>query len=254
MLSAWRAGSDAIVVCRPLSSFPLIVCHPISSAVVVCHCHCPPSPLSSSAIAVVVVRHRCCRLLPSPLSSSAFTVAIAHHHCHPLPPSSASAAIIATLCLRRLLPSALVCPLHNLPPNLACHCCLPLLLSAFAIIVCHRHLPLPQPSSPHCCLRRLSPPALVLPHCSLPPNHACCRRPPPSSSAVVIPPLVHVDCCIVSHTGPPQQVICDGNWTFGNELTEWTPQLPSTAFSGLICWNSEKEKTKTKKMMDRNEN
>jgi hypothetical protein len=33
-----------------------------------------------------------------------------------------------------------------------------------------------------------------------------------------------------------------------------TPQLPPTAFSDPIRWNREKEKTKAKEMMGRNEN
>jgi hypothetical protein len=139
--------SNAVVVCRPLSSFPLIVHRPILHAVVVRRI-CRP-PLSSSAIAVVVV----CR-----------------HHCPP-PSSSASAAIIATPCLHRLLPPALVLPLCSLPPNLACHCRSPLSLSAFTLVVRRSRLLLLQPSSPLRCLCCLSPPALVLPHCSPPPNH-----------------------------------------------------------------------------------
>jgi hypothetical protein len=158
--------SNPVVVCRPLSSFLLIVRCPILRAVIVRRlCH---PPLLSSTVAVVIVRRR--QRLP--------------------PPSSASAAITATPCLCCLLPPALVLPLCSLPLNLACCCRPPLLLSAFAIVVRRSHLPLPQPSSPLRCLRRLSPPALVLPHSSPPPNHACHCRPPPSSSAVPIPTLV----------------------------------------------------------------
>jgi hypothetical protein len=154
--------SYTIVVCCSLSSSPLVVCHPILHAVVFRRLRHPP--LSLSAIAIVVV----CR-----------------HHCPP-PPLSAVVAIIATLCLHSLLLPALVLPLCSSQPNLACRCPLPLSLSAFAIVVhCCCLLPL-QPSSPLCCLRRLSLPALVLPHLSPPPNHACCHRPPPSSSATVV--------------------------------------------------------------------
>ncbi len=64
---------NAIVVCRPPSSFPLVVCRLISCAVVICRLHRPP--LSSSAIAVVAYRR----------------------HPHPPPPCSAAAAIITTL-------------------------------------------------------------------------------------------------------------------------------------------------------------
>jgi hypothetical protein len=118
--------SNAVVVRRPLSSFPLVVHRPILRTVVVRRLH--PLPLLSSTVAVVVVcRHRC-----------------------PPPPSSAVAAVIATLCLclQCLLPPALVLPLCSLRPNLACCCCPPLSLSAFAVVVCHQLLPPPQPSSP----------------------------------------------------------------------------------------------------------
>ncbi len=135
-----------------------------SAAVVVSCCHCPLLLLLLSAVAVVIIHHRRC----------------------PPPPSSTSAAVIATPCLCRLLPPALVHPLCSLPPNLACRCCLPLLLSAFAIIVCRRHPPPLQPSSPLHCLCHLSPPALVLPHCSPLPNHACCCCLPPLSSATIV--------------------------------------------------------------------
>ncbi len=148
---------------------------PLSSTTVVvrdCRCCCPPLPLLLSAVTVVVVRRR--------------------HF--PLLPSSASTAVIATPCLRCLLPPTLVRPLCSPLPNFLC-CCRPLLsLSAFAVIVHRRHLPLPQPSSPLRCLHRLSPPAIVFPHCSLLPNHACCCCPPPSSSAsiiaIAVPPLI----------------------------------------------------------------
>jgi hypothetical protein len=156
-------GSDAVVICRPLSSFPFVVRLPILSAVIVRRCRRPPSPLLSLAFTAVVIRR----------------------HRHPPPPSSASVAIIATPCLRRLLPPTLVRPLRSLPPDLACCCRPPLSLSAFAVVVCRRHLLPPQPSSPLHCLRCLSPLALVLPHRSPPPNHTFCRRPLPSSSATV---------------------------------------------------------------------
>jgi hypothetical protein len=136
----------------------------LSPAVVVRCCHRPPLLLSLSAAAVVVVRHRGCPLLPS----------------------SAPAAVIATPCLHRLLPPALVRPLSSPPPNLACNCCLLLSLFTFAIVVHCRRLPPPQPLSPLPCLHRLSPPALILTHCSPPPNHSCCCRLPSSSSATII--------------------------------------------------------------------
>ncbi len=146
----------------------------LSAAFVVCRCHRRPSPLSS-AVAVVVVCRR---------------------HC-PLPPSSAAAAVIATTCLRRLLPPALVHPRRSPPPNLACHCHLLLSVSAFAVIVRRCRLPPLQPSSPLCCLCPLSLPAFILPHHSLPPNHACCRHLPPMSSTTIV---VHRRC---TSTCPP---------------------------------------------------
>jgi hypothetical protein len=154
--------SNAIVVCCLLSSFPLEVRHPILHVIVFRCLH--RLQLLSSAVAVIVV-YRC--------------------RCPPLP-SSAVAAVIATLCLHRLLPPALVLPLYSLRPNLACRCRPPLLLSASAVVVCCRILPPLQPSSPLHCLCRLSPSALVLLHCSPPPNHASCCCPPLSSSATVV--------------------------------------------------------------------
>jgi hypothetical protein len=145
--------SNAVVVCRPLSSFPLVVCRLILRAVIVRRlCH---QPLSLSAIAIVVVCGR----------------------RHPPPPSSAVAAVIATLCLRHLPPPALVLPLRSSPPNLACRCCLLLSLSAFTVVVCCRRLLPLLPSSPLRCLHCLSLPTLVLPHCSPPHNQACCCHP-----------------------------------------------------------------------------
>jgi hypothetical protein len=64
---------NAVVVCRPPSSFPLVVRRLTLHAVIIRHLRRPP--LSSSAIAVVA--H--CR------------------HCRSPPPCSAPAAIIATL-------------------------------------------------------------------------------------------------------------------------------------------------------------
>jgi hypothetical protein len=64
---------NAVVVCRLLSSFPLVVRHSILHA--------------------ITIRHLC----RPPLSSSAVAVVIHHRHCHPPPPPSTAAAIIATL-------------------------------------------------------------------------------------------------------------------------------------------------------------
>jgi hypothetical protein len=43
--------------------------------------------------------------------------------------------------------------------------------------------------------------------------------------------------------------VCDVKWTFGNELTELTPQLPSTAISDRIRSKSKKKNMKRKRMM-----
>ncbi len=139
-----------------------------------------------SSSPTVMVRRRLCCHLPSPMLLSAITVVVVCRRCRPLPLSSAFAAVIATLCLCHLLPPALVRPLCSPPLNLACRCCLLLSIYAFTIVVRRRHLPPPQPSSPLRCLRRLSPPALILPHLSPLPNHACCCHPPLPSSATVV--------------------------------------------------------------------
>jgi hypothetical protein len=65
-----------------------------------------------------------------------------------------------------------------------------------------------------------------------------------------------VDCCVVGTQ------VASGSahnrlfveWTFGNELTKSTHKPPPTACSDQIRWNKVKEKTKTKKIMGRNEN
>ncbi len=187
--------SKAIFIGCLLSSFPLVVHHRISRAVVVRRLR--PLPLSSSAVPVVVV----CRC-----------------HCPP-PPSSAVAAVIATLCLRRLSPPIFVLPFCSLRPNLACRCRPPLSLSTFAIVVRRRCLLLPQPSSP-----LLSLPSLTTRSCPSPLQSTAQSCVLSSSATVVIchhhyPPLPYlhsssllqdVDCCRISHAGPPQQVICDG--------------------------------------------
>jgi hypothetical protein len=146
--------------------------------------HSPPSPLyvvHHPILCAINVR----RLHRLPLLLSAVVVVILCRRRCPPPPSSAAASVIATPCLLHLLPPALVHPLCSLPPNLACRCCPLLSLSPYAILIRRRRLPPPQPSSPIRCLRRLFPPALVLPHCTLP-NHVCCCCPPPSSSATVV--------------------------------------------------------------------
>jgi hypothetical protein len=162
-------GSSAIVVRRPLSSFPLIVCSLILRAVVVRRCRC--LLLLSSTVAVVIVR--CCRCCcPPPSLSTAAIFHLRSRHCHSVSPPSLAARSFRPLC--------------SPTPNFVCCCCPLLSLSTFAIHVCHCRLPPPQPSSPLRCLHHLSPTALVLPHCSPLPNHACRCCPPPSSSATVV--------------------------------------------------------------------
>ena len=98
------------VSCRPLSSFPSIVCRLILQAVIIRRQHHPPP--STSAITVIVCRHHLQLLQPSsPLCC--------RWRCSP--PSS----------LPRCIP----------PPDLACLCCPPPQpLFAPVIIVRRRHL------------------------------------------------------------------------------------------------------------------
>jgi hypothetical protein len=154
---------NAVIVLRPLPTFPVLVRRPILHAVVV---RCRRPPPSSTTIAVVT-RRRCLLLPPS------------------LPQPSSPLC-----CLCHLLPPALVLPSHSRPPDLASliirrRHCPPPLSSGVAVIVHHRHLPPSQPSSPLSCLRHLSSP-LSLPHCSLPPKLACLRCPPSTITAAVI--------------------------------------------------------------------
>ncbi len=154
---------NAVVVLRPLPTFPVLVRRPITRAIVV-RCRRPPP---SSATIAVVVRRRCLPLPPS------------------LPQPSSPLR-----CLRHLFPPALVLPRHSPPPDLASLIIRrrhrpPPLLSGVAVIVRCRSLPPSQPSSPLSCLRRLLSPS-SLPHCSPPPELACLRCPPPTITAAVI--------------------------------------------------------------------
>ncbi len=163
--------SNAVIVCRMLSSFPLVVRHPILRAIIVSRLRHPL--LSPSAVTVVVIHRRRC----------------------PPPPSSASAAIIATLCLRPLSPPTLVLPFCSLPPNLACrvvrcYCCPPSpSLSAAAVFHrCSHHHHSAVSAVSHCPLssfpiavRRPITRVVVVRH------H---RHPPPSSFTITIPTLV----------------------------------------------------------------
>ncbi len=154
---------NAVVVLRPLPTFPVLVCCPILHAVVV----------------------RCCR----PTPASATIAVVVRRRCLPLPPSLPQPSL-PLCCLRHLLPSALILPRHSLPPDLASliicrRHCPPPLLSGVAIIVCRCGLPPSQPSSPLSCLRHLSSP-LSLPHCSPPPELACLRCPLTTITVAVI--------------------------------------------------------------------
>ncbi len=154
---------NAVVVLRPLPTFPVLVRRPISHAVVV---HCRRPPPSSAIIAVVV-----------------------HRRCLPLPPSLPQPSL-PLCCLCHLLPSTLVFPRHSPPPDLASLIICrrhrpPLLSSGVAVIVRRRGLPPSQPSLPLSCLRHLLSPS-SLPHCSPPPEHACLCCPPPTITSAVI--------------------------------------------------------------------
>ena len=167
------AGSNAIVVHRPLSSFPLLVCHPILRAVIVCRCHC--SLLLSSA------RHHRCHHPPSPLSLSA-SIVIHRRHLPPLKPSLPLR--VSTVSCRPLLsvPFVVRHPISHAVVVHRCRC-LPSPLSSVAAIFrhCSHHHHSAVSAVSHCPL--LSFPIAV---CCPPPNHACRRRPPPSSSATVV--------------------------------------------------------------------
>jgi hypothetical protein len=157
-----------------------------STAVVVCRCRRPPSLLSSSA-AVVVHRH----LLPPP---------------HPSLPLRVSAVSHCPLFLS--VPFVVCCPILHAVVIRRCRC--PPLLSssaATAIIttllsppsLTARSHPSPLQSTIQSCMSLSSATVLIL--------HRC-RPPLPYLHSSSL--LQDVDCCIVSHAGPPQQVICDG--------------------------------------------
>ncbi len=129
---------NAVVVCRLLPTFPVVVRHPILRVIVIRCSH----PLPLSAAIAVVVHRRCLPLLPS------------------LPQPS-----LPLCCLCRLLLPTLVLPRHSLPLNLASRHHPPPSSSANAIVVPRCGLPPLQLSLPLSCLRHLSPP-LSLPHCS----------------------------------------------------------------------------------------
>ncbi len=144
------------IVCCLLLSFPIIVCHPILRAIVV----------------------RCCRLPPLPSLSAAAIFHRRSHHCH-----SAVSAVTCRLLLS--FPVVVRCPI--LRAIVICHGnCLPGLLSAVAAVVCCHRLPPLQPLLPLCCLRHLSPPTLVLPCRSPPPNLVCPHCLPPSLSTTIV--------------------------------------------------------------------
>ncbi len=166
--------SNAVVVCRPFSSFPLVVRCPISHAVV--------SGLSSTAF---VVRRCCCP--PSP-SSSSVTVNV---HCRHDPPLQPSLPICVAAISCHLLLSILVVCRPILHAVVVCRCrCPPLLSStAAAVFRCRSHLHhsavsaishRPLSSFPIAVRRPITPVIVVRHH----------PHPPPSSSAVAVPPLV----------------------------------------------------------------
>ncbi len=111
---------NAVVVCSPLPTFPVVVRCPILRAVVVRCRHPPPS----SATIAVVIRRSCLPLPPS------------------LPQPSSSLR-----CLRRRSPPALVLPRHSPPPNLASRHHLPPSLSATVVVVRRRRCCPPLQSS-----------------------------------------------------------------------------------------------------------
>jgi hypothetical protein len=86
LLSGRSFLSNAVVVCRPLSSFPLVVQPPRSPPPDLA-CHCCLLPSSSAG---VVICHCRCRHLP-PLLSTAAIFRCRSHHCHPVSPPSLAA-------------------------------------------------------------------------------------------------------------------------------------------------------------------
>jgi hypothetical protein len=177
---------NAIIICRPLFSFPIIVHRPILRAIVVC-CHHYPPPLSSAT--AIVVHCRSPFLLP--LLSAALV--IRRHHCSPPLPSSAAVVICCHCCLPPLLSAVVVVihsrcrhpPLSSFAAVVICrHCChppLPSLSAASAIIATLLSLPslatCAHPSP--CCLAGSSSATLF--------NCCCCCFPPlPSLTAAAI--------------------------------------------------------------------
>ncbi len=112
---------NAVVVCRPLSSFPLVVCCLISRA-----CRHHPSPLLSAA---VVIRHWChCPL--SPLLSAAAIIRRCSHHCH---------STVSTFSCRPLLSFPIVVQRPILHAVIVRRYCCPPLPSSSAATIFHRH-------------------------------------------------------------------------------------------------------------------
>ncbi len=112
------------VSCCPLSSFPTVVCRPISHAVIVCHRCCPP-PLSST---VTVVIRRCHLPLPQP-SSPLHRLHCTSCHCWHCSSVAKPATIVTShLLVPRLLPAALVISFPNQLPFFPVELCLSSLL------------------------------------------------------------------------------------------------------------------------------
>ncbi len=105
--------------------------------------------------------------------------------------SSSTSFTLNAVVVRSPLPTFPVVVRRPILHAIVVRCRRPLPSSAAIAVVVHRRcLPLspslPQPSSPLRCLRRRSPPALVLPRHSPPPDLASRHHLPPSSSATIV--------------------------------------------------------------------
>ena len=176
ILSAWRAYQplpNVIVVRRPLSSFPLVVCR------LILPCHRPP-PLSLFATVVVRCRHPPCP--PLPLLSAAAIFCCHIHHCHSTVSAFSCRPLLSfPIVVHRPISHAIIFCRYRCPP-------LPSLFAA-PVFHCHSH-------HHHSAVSAIS-------HCPLSSFPIAVRRPisrvvvirqrhhpPPSSSTVAIPPLV----------------------------------------------------------------
>ncbi len=159
--------SNAVVVCRPFSSFPLVVCRPISHAVIVRHCRHPPLPLSSFPTIDV---HRC--------------------HDPPLQPSL-PLRVSAVSCRPPLsIPFAVRHPILHAIVVRHCRCPPSPSLSAAAIFHCcsHHHHSAVSAVSHHPLSSFSIPVRRPITHVIILICHHC--HPPPLLSAITVPPLV----------------------------------------------------------------